>query len=192
MSRISKILIRGPLAVLKISWAFISAMPLRFLEIMGQMFPENALGCKLRGAFYRPFLKKCGRNFQVALHAKLEHLSGIEVGNDVYIGHGSWVSGLRGGVHLEDEVMLGPFVSVISSNHTFEEGSARFGKGVGARIEIGSGTWIAGGVTVTAGVRVGRSCLLAAGAVVTKDITEGSIAGGVPAKIIGKTASLEE
>lgn len=190
MATIRKILFRGPIAAAQIFWALASGMPLRFLEILGQIFPENAWGCKIRGAFYKPFLKKCGRNFQVALHAKLEHLSGIEVGKDVYIGHGSWISGLRGGLLLEDEVMLGPFVNMVSSNHTFLEGSARFGKGEGGRIEIGSGTWIASGVTVTAGVTVGRSCLLAAGAVVTKNIDKGSIAGGVPAKTIGKTSQL--
>lgn len=190
MAKISKILFRGLIAVIRIAWALFSGMPLRFLEILGQVFPENSWGCKIRGVFYKPFLKRCGRNFQVALYAKLEHLSGIEVENDVYIGHGAWISGLRGGVLLEDEVMLGPFVSMISSNHTFYKGSARFGKSEGGRIEIGSGTWIASGVTVTAGITVGRSCLLSAGAVVTKNIAEGSIAGGVPAKIIGKTSQL--
>jgi maltose O-acetyltransferase len=190
--KIGKLLFRGPIAVVRITWALASGIPLRILEILGQLFPENSWGCKIRGAIYRPFLKKCGRNFQVALSAKLEHLSGIEVGNDVYIGHGSWISGLRGGVLLEDEVMLGPFVTMISSNHTFDNGSARFGNSEGGHIEIGFGTWIASGVTVTAGVRVGRSCLLAAGAVVTMDIANESVAGGVPAKIIGSTPQVRD
>lgn len=169
-----------------------SGLPLRTLEIFGQAFPENAAGCRVRGALYRPFLKRCGRNFQVGLMAKLEHLEGIEVGNDVYVGHGSWLSGLRGGLVLEDEVMLGPFVRMISSNHTFENGSARFAPGQGGKIVIGRGTWIASGVAVLAGVNVGPSCLLAAGCVVTKDLEEGTVAGGVPARPIGKTGPAPE
>ena len=168
-------------------WSILKAMPMRLLEIFGQMFPENSWGCRVRGAFYRPFLKSCGRNFQVGLQAKLEHPAGIEVGHDVYIGHGSWVSGLRGGVVLHDEVMLGPFVRMISSNHTFQNGSARFAPGAPGRIEIGRGTWIAGGATVVAGVTVGPSCLLAAGCVVTKDVDEGMCVGGIPARTIGNT-----
>lgn len=177
--------------VFGVLWHIIAAMPMRLLELLGQLFPENSWGCRVRGAFYRPFLKSCGRNFQVGLMAKLEHPSGIEVGNDVYVGHGSWISGLRGGVHLDDEVMLGPFVRMISSNHTFRNGSARFAPGEGARIEIGRGTWLAGGATVVAGVTVGPSCLLAAGCVVTRDVPEGSCVGGVPAKVIGTTAPEE-
>lgn len=167
--------------------ALLPAMPMRMLELLGQVFPENAWGCRIRGAFYRPFLKSCGRNFQVGLMAKLEHPGGIDVGHDVYIGHGSWISGLRGGVRLHDEVMLGPFVRMVSSNHTFARGSARFAPGEGGRIEIGRGTWIASGATVVAGVTVGQSCLLAAGCVVTRDVEAGSCVGGVPAKVIGTT-----
>lgn len=168
--------------------AILPAMPLRLLEIFGQLFPENTWGCRIRGAFYRPFLKSCGRNFQVGLMAKIEHPSKVTVGHDVYIGHGSWISGLRGGIHLDDEVMLGPFVRMISSNHTFEAGSARFAPGKGGPIAIGRGTWIAGGATVVAGVSVGASCLLAAGCVVTRDVVAGDCVGGVPAKVIGTTS----
>jgi len=162
-------------------------MCLRILEILGQIFPATAWGCKARGLFYKPFLKKCGCNFQVALLAKLECLDNIEVGDDVYIGHGSWVNGVRGGIVFGNEVMLGPFVQVISSNHRFNNGSARFAAGKGRPIVINNGTWIAGGVHVLAGVTVGHSCLLAAGAVVTKDVPDCSVVAGVPARIIGST-----
>jgi len=161
---------------------------MRLAELTGQLFPENPTGCKMRGYLYRPFLKSCGKDFQVGLQAKLEHAAGIEVGDHVYIGHGSWISGLRGGVQLQDEVMLGPFVRMVSSNHTFANGSARFAPGEGGRIVVGKGTWIAGGATVVAGVEVGESCLLAAGCVVTKDVEAGSIVGGIPARVLGKTA----
>ena len=159
----------------------------RIFEIVGQLLPATTWGCKVRGYFLRPFLKSCGKNFQVALQAKLECLQGIEVGNNVYIGPGSWVCGLRGGIVLEDEVMMGPMISMVSSNHTFKDGSARFAPSVGGSIVIGAGTWIGSGVCVTAGVTVGESCLLAAGAVVNRDVPAHSIVAGVPAKVIGQT-----
>lgn len=159
--------------------------PLRLVDILGQLFPEDSFGCKFRGKLYSFFLKKCGVNFQVGLRVKLEHLHNIEIGDHVYIGYGSWISGLRGGIELHDEVMLGPYVKMVSSNHTFCDSSARFAPGVGGRIVIGKGTWIASGVVVTAGTTIGPSCLLAAGSVVTKDVPHDSIVAGIPAKKIG-------
>ncbi|ATP57963.1 hypothetical protein CPT03_16585 [Pedobacter ginsengisoli] len=162
--------------------------PLRFIELFGQLFPENSYGCMIRGFLYRPFLKQCGSNFQVGLQVKLEHLNNINIGNDVYIGHGSWISGLRGGVTLEDQVLIGPYVRIISSNHTFKDGSARFAPGVGEAIIVGFGSWIASGVTITSGVKIGKSCLLAASSVITKNIEEDSIVVGIPGRIIGKVS----
>ena len=52
---------------------------------------------------------------------------------------------------------------------------------------IGFGSWIASHVTVTSGVTIGKGCLVAAGAVVTKDVADGDVVGGVPARQIGKT-----
>lgn len=164
---------------------FCGRLLFRLIELFGQIFPEDARGCLIRGYIYRPYLRKCGNNFQVGIGAKLEHLKNIEVGNDVYIGHGCWISGIRGGIKLNDQVMLGPYVKMVSSNHTPMNNSFRFGPGIGAHIEIGKGTWIASNVVITAGVTIGECCLIAAGSVVTKDFESFSIIGGVPAKKIG-------
>lgn len=161
---------------------FIKRLIIRILELIGQCFPEDTRGCKIRGLIYRPFLKKCGRNFQVGLGAKLEHPGNIVVGNDVYIGHGCWISGIRGGIILEDEVMLGPFVKMVSSNHTKLNNSYRFGPGIPGKIRIGRGSWIAANAVLTAGVAIGECCLIAAGSVVTKNQEAFTIVGGVPAK----------
>ncbi len=170
------------------SWiVFLIETAFRILEICVQVFPPSSWGCLIRGWIYRPFLRKCGRNFQVGIGAKLEHINNIQIGDNVYIGHGSWISGIRGGIILEDDVMLGPAVNMVSSNHTLVDGSYRFGPGIGAEIRIGKGTWIAANSVVTAGVRIGESSLVAAGAVVTKDFEPGSIIGGIPAKKIGKS-----
>lgn len=169
-------------------WSILKAMPMRLLEIFGQVFPENSWGCRVRGAFYRPFMKSCGRNFQVGLQAKLESTDRISVGDDVYIGHGCWLNGARAGIHLENEVMLGPYVVMVAGEHAFENGSARFSRrGRQEPIHVGYGTWIASHSVITSGVTVGRSCLIAAGAVVTRDIPDGKIAGGVPAREIASS-----
>lgn len=173
-------------AILKKSVSFITGILFRILEVTFQIFPASAWGCKIRGLLYKPFLKKCGKNFQVAIGAKLEHLKNIEIGDDVYIGHGSWISGIRGGIIFSDEVMLGPAVKMVSSNHTSIRGSYRFGPGIGKQIKIGKGTWIAANVVITAGVEVGEGCLIAAGAVLTNNFESNSVIGGIPARILSK------
>ena len=172
--------------VLKLTIVFFFDTIFRFLEISFEIFPPSSWGCKIRGMLYKPFLKSCGSNFQVGLGVKLEHCKNIVVGNNVYIGHGCWISGIRGGIILNDEVMLGPGVKMVSSNHTSINGSYRFGPGVGKKISIGYGTWVAANVVITAGVNVGEGCLIAAGAVLTNDFDSNSIIGGIPARILSK------
>lgn len=169
-----------------VSWVFmLKLIPLRFVELLGQLFPEDAAGCKIRGWLYKPFLKRCGTNFQVSLRVKLENLNKIEIGNDVYIGHGSWINGDKDGVILNDEVMLGPYVTMVAGNHGVSNGSYRFGKGTGGRIQIGRGTWLASKSTVVAGVTLGEGTLVAANCVVVKDYQDNVKLGGVPSQIIG-------
>ncbi len=171
-------------------WEIGTGLPRRLLELLGQLLPEGAYASRIRGLCYRPFLGRCGRNFQVALHVKLECPRGIEVGDDVYIAHGSWLSGFGGGIRLDDQVMLGPYVTMVSAEHGLRDGSYRFAAGARAPIRIGRGTWIAAHATITSGVRVGCGCLIAAGAVVTRDVEDGSVVGGVPARPIGTSETI--
>ncbi len=114
----------------------------------------------------------------------MEHLRKVEIGDNVYLGYGSWINGHKDGVILEDEVMLGPYVTIVANNHSKENGSYRFGKGKGGKIIIGKGSWLAAKSTVTAGVSVGKGVLVAANAVVTKDTGNNVKVGGIPAKVI--------
>ena len=60
----------------------------------------------------------------------------------------------------------------------------------GRDIAIGSGCWIASGVIVSGGVTIGENCIVAAGSVVTRSIPSGSIAAGIPARVVGRTESM--
>ena len=164
---------------------------LRLIEIIGNLFPSYHWGNKVRGALYKLFLKKCGKNFQVDINVKLSSLHNIEVGNDVYIGYGSWIHGVGGGVTLKDEVMLGPYVTIVSGNHSTERNSYRYGRALLGKVEVGHGSWLGAKATIIAGNSIGTNTLVAANSTVTKDFGSNLVVAGSPAKII-KDLNLRE
>ena len=145
--------------------------------------PDNLLTCKLRGALARPFFRQCGRNFQFGLRVRFLKPGRIRIGRDVYIAEGCWISG-SADLTIDDEVMFGPYAMVVTANHSMKDGSVRFGAPVGAPVVIGRGSWIGAHVVILPGVTIGRGCIVASNAVVTRDVPDHTIVGGVPAKII--------
>jgi acetyltransferase-like isoleucine patch superfamily enzyme len=146
--------------------------------------PDLDLVLKLRGFLAKPAFKRCGRNLSIAGNVYIAFTSNVEIGRDVYIAYGAWIHGV-GSIVIEDEVLLGPYVVIATGDHTMQNGgSYRFNSAMRAPIRLCKGCWVAAHATVTKGVTIGRGALLAANAVATKDIPEGCIAGGVPARIL--------
>ncbi len=89
--------------------------------------------------------------------------------------------------------MIGPEVKIFSGNHSLipeERMKIVDGKmqliSKAEPVTIGDDVWICGNVTICPGVKIGNRAVVAAGAVVTKDVPEGCLVGGNPAKIIKK------
>lgn len=98
-------------------------------------------------------------------------------------------------ITIGDRTLIAPDVKIYCGEHNIDF-SKRFGtREDGSRylitttrsVKIGSDCWIGGNVTILPGVTIGDNVIVAAGAVVTKDIPDNVIAGGVPAKILKKT-----
>ena len=151
--------------------------------VLTAWWPDVTVAMRLRGALLRPALKSGGANFQVgrAVTINFPHL--VEVGRDVYLARGSWLHA-PGGISIEDEVQLGPYVVLITGDHSLERGSYRFGPPLRAPIRLRHGCWIGAHATVARGVTVGRGALVAANAVATMDVPDFAVAGGVPARVI--------
>jgi len=111
--------------------------------------------------------------------------SGIRVGRDSLIGEYSVIRG-QGGVVIGDRVYTSPFTQLLSVNHVFDDPERPFvEQGITAEgIVIEDDVWLGAGAVITDGVRVGHHSIVAAGAVVTKDVPAYSVVGGVPAKVI--------
>jgi acetyltransferase-like isoleucine patch superfamily enzyme len=106
----------------------------------------------------------------------------IHVGRDVFINHSCTLNDI-GGITIGDEVFVGPRVSLITSGHPVDPASRRR-QIVASPIAIERGVWICAGATVLQGVTVGEDSVVAAGAVVTRDVPAGVVVGGVPARVL--------
>jgi acetyltransferase-like isoleucine patch superfamily enzyme len=87
-----------------------------------------------------------------------------------------------GGITIEDKVMLAPKVSLLSEGHTIsakDRQTLTTGK-----IHIKQNAWIGANATILQGVTIGENSVVAAGAVVSNDVPDNTIVGGIPAIII--------
>lgn len=88
-------------------------------------------------------------------------------------------------ITLEQFASTSEFCSIIDVTHNHDGGPGPFFENEeSAPIHIGANTWMGSKSTVVMGVTVGRDCVIAAHAVVTKDVADGDVVGGVPARVI--------
>ena len=87
-----------------------------------------------------------------------------------------------GGITIEDGVLIAPKVSLLSEGHPISPNDRQ--SLVPGHIHIGKNAWIGASATILPGVTIGENAVIAAGAVVSKDVPANTIVGGIPAKII--------
>lgn len=118
-----------------------------------------------------------------------EHGVDIRVGRNVFINQNCTIYDL-GGVTIGDDVMIGPNVSLITSGHPVCP-AERYDYVIAKPILIERNVWIATGATVIGGVTIGENSVVAAGAVVTKDVPANTLVGGNPATVIRSLDAVE-
>jgi acetyltransferase-like isoleucine patch superfamily enzyme len=137
----------------------------------------------LRGALYGCFMKRRGKDFQVASTVRIVGLDKLAVGSHVYLAPGVVIIATAG-VTLDDEVMIAHYSVVTDVNHTAKGGSFRFAEGRAAPICVGRGAWIGANCTVLPGVSIGSGALVAANSAVTRNVANDAVVGGVAARRI--------
>ena len=103
----------------------------------------------------------------------------VTIGNNVFI-NGNCLMMSRGGITIEDDVMIAANVSLLTNNHDPYERQILTCKPV----LIKQGAWIGAGATILPGITVGRYAIVGAAAVVTHDVPDYAIVVGNPAKIV--------
>lgn len=120
---------------------------------------------------FPPFYTDCGKN--------------IQIGKRVFINSGCRFQD-QGGITIGDDTLIGHNVVLATINHDLNPQKRR--DNLFAPITIGKSVWIGANATVLPGVSIGDGAVVAAGAVVTKDVPENTVVGGVPARVLKKIA----
>ena len=105
----------------------------------------------------------------------------ITIGKRVFINHACSFLDM-GGITLEDDVLIGPKVNLITENHPLDPAIRR--ALISKPIYIKHNAWIGAAATILPGVTIGENAVVAAGAVVSKDVPANTVVGGIPAKHI--------
>lgn len=104
----------------------------------------------------------------------------IEIGRNVFINHGCSFLAL-GKIIIEDEVLIGPKVNIITESHPLDPKERK--ALMTQPVMIRRNAWIGAGATILPGVIIGENSVVAAGAVVSKDVPANSVVAGIPAKV---------
>lgn len=103
----------------------------------------------------------------------------LKVGDNVFINANSLLMA-RGGITVDDDVMMAANVQLLSNNHDEYDRQILTCK----PIHIKKGAWIGAGVSILAGVTVGEYAIVGAGAIVTKDVPDYAVVVGSPARVV--------
>ncbi len=159
------------------------------------------------GTFCREDFARIGSHVVFEEGVRVFHPEQIEIGENVYIGHGAILKGYyknrmvigdhawvgqscflhsAGGIQIGRAVGLGPGVAILTSVHTEGDVSQpvisndlTFGE-----VVVGNGSDIGVNAIILPGITIGEGCIIGAGSVVTKDVPAYSVAAGNPARVI--------
>jgi maltose O-acetyltransferase len=133
----------------------------------------------------RDLLGSAGEDVQILPVFNCDNGRNIHVGDDFLANYNVTILDIRE-VRVGDHVMIGPNTLITTVGHPLSPAKRRKHIGQAEPVRIGNDVWIGGSCTILPGVTIGNNVVVAAGAVVTKDVPDNSVVAGVPAKVIKK------
>ena len=139
-------------------------------------------GVQLR--YYRLMCSSMGNNVSLSRGIRVRFPERLKIGNNVAINNDVWINA-AGNVEIGNNTLIGPKVVIHSANHKFDQLDIpiRTQGHVMKEVIIEEDIWIGAAAIILPGVKIGKGSVIAAGAVVTKDVPPFSIAMGVPAQV---------
>lgn len=145
--------------------------------------PKTRWARSIRRAICRPIFDSCGQKINVERGARFAMGGGIQLGSGSGIGVNCRI---HGPLEIGDNVMMGPEVVILTHTHNINRTDIPMGHQGSriAKVTIGNDVWIGMRSIIMPGITIGHGAVIGAGAVVTKDVPDYAIVGGVPAKIL--------
>ncbi len=148
-----------------------------------QLIPETR-GFALKARLLKWAGVELGREVRVCSSVTILGSGSLAIGDRTWVGHQSLIVSTCS-VKIGKDVDIAPRVYIGTGTHQLDAfGPRSAGAGMSQAVVIGDGAWLSAGCMVLPGVTVGKKAVVAAGAVVAKDIAARTIVGGVPARII--------
>lgn len=163
--------------------AAITTTALRNQDLLQQLNSQPASQREIRQILGNVTGQKIDDSVEIRLPIRSDYGANLKIGKQVFINSNVMFTDL-GGIELEDKVLVGPNVTIISVNHPLDPEKRRGVELKSVRIE--ENAWLGANSTILPGVTVGKSAVVAAGAVVSKDVPAYTVVAGVPAKVIKK------
>ena len=138
----------------------------------------------IRNGLWRLVGLKLGSNSTLHTGVRVYDPKNIRVGEGTIVGYGCFLDG-RAELTIGSHTDIASEVMIYNQEHDLSSPSFR---AVSGKVSIGNYVFIGPRAIILPGVRIEDNAVIAAGAVVTKDVKKGMIVGGVPAKVIGERA----
>ena len=153
------------------------------------ILPHDPVSCSVKRSLLRFRGATVGRSVKIWRGVWVDDYRRLQIGDNVTLGR-SVMLVCGGTVIIGENCMVGHGAQIISGGHRIpplsSRESMRFSGSEEAPIVVERDSWIGAGAIVLPGVTIGQGAVVAAGAVVAKDLPANVIAGGVPAAIIRK------
>lgn len=150
----------------------------QLFQRINKMGEEDA---EQRTQLFYELLGKARTNLHIEPPFYCDYGYNIEVGKNVFMNYNCCILDVTK-VHVGNHVLFGPNVQVYTATHPIDYKLRRSGLEYAKPITIGSDVWIGGNVVICPGVTIGDGVVIGAGSVVTKDVPEGTVVKGNPAK----------
>ncbi len=162
---------------------FHTYVKLKIYTIISFFFLDNKLFCQYRIYLLRIMGSKIGSNCNIRYGPVFQEGFNINIGNNVFI-NSQCQFDTSAKITIEDNVIISHQVSFITGSHKIGSHNNRAGDYNPQPIVVKKGAWICAKAIILPGIIVGEGSIVAAGAVVTKDVPQDVMVAGVPAKII--------
>jgi maltose O-acetyltransferase len=152
----------------------------KLLKTLNESDPEDI---RLRNKLFKELLGGVGKEFWIELPFYCDYGYNIRAGHQVYFNFDCVILDVNQ-VVIGDRCLFGPKVQIHTATHPVNWKVRGSLLEYGSAITIGSDVWVGGGAIICPGVSIGDRSIIAAGAVVTKDVPADVLVGGNPARVI--------